>query len=211
MSTICKAAEQDSRYLTPAQFIDEMRPFRRHTLSPFAHTVANSAVFAATDANAKVIIAFTHTANLPMIISKRRPRMPILAITSDPSAYRKLSLYYGVYPILSEALEEEHIPSTGFVPKYSTLDQVLTQAEKDIMDQWKVQESGQDMEVLTSTVGSIVEKGDIVVFCAGYHTQLTGLSHTVKVANFGELVHTEMIRSKWDLALSGIKSERSGI
>ena len=66
-----------------------------------------------------------------------------------------MSIYYGVYPIESTALRTQNIEHVthGVVklPHYSDMDAVLAQAEKDILEQWRLQERH---EALTSTAGN---------------------------------------------------------
>jgi len=50
--------------------------------------------------NLHCIVAFTETGHAARLVSKERPKVPIVAYTNDPKVYRNLSLYWGVRPIL---------------------------------------------------------------------------------------------------------------
>jgi pyruvate kinase len=53
-----------------------------------------------THLSAAAIISLTETGFTSRLISKYRPEIPILALTSSPMVARKLSLNWGVIPIL---------------------------------------------------------------------------------------------------------------
>jgi pyruvate kinase len=66
------------------------------------------------------IIAFTETGYTANLASEERPKVPIVAYTPDPRVYRRLSLNWGVRPILFPGFE-------------GTLTDVLTQVEIDLI------------------------------------------------------------------------------
>jgi len=66
------------------------------------------------------IVAFTETGYTAYLASEERPKAPIVAYTPDPKVYRRLSLYWGVRPILFPGFE-------------GTLTEVLTQVEADLI------------------------------------------------------------------------------
>jgi pyruvate kinase len=66
--------------------------------------VADAACRAAEDINAKFIIAFTHSGFTARLVSKFRPRTPIIAFTPREQVQRKMSLYRGVTPKLMRKL-----------------------------------------------------------------------------------------------------------
>ncbi|MGQ9463828.1 MAG: pyruvate kinase [Candidatus Fervidibacter sp.] len=65
-----------------------------------AHAVSGAACLAASDVNAKAIIVFTQSGFTALLVSKRRPKTPIIAFTPDEKVLRKLSLFWGVTPKL---------------------------------------------------------------------------------------------------------------
>lgn len=66
------------------------------------------------------IVAFTETGYTAKLASQERPKAPIVTYTPDAKIYRRLSLYWGIRPILI----------AGFL---GTLTDVLTQVESDLI------------------------------------------------------------------------------
>jgi pyruvate kinase len=66
------------------------------------------------------IVAFTETGYTANLASEERPKAPIVAYTPDPKVYRRLSLNWGVRPILFPGFE-------------GTLTDVLAQVEADLI------------------------------------------------------------------------------
>ncbi|HEX3698656.1 MAG TPA: pyruvate kinase [Polyangia bacterium] len=65
--------------------------------------IAHAACEVALELGARVLVAFTTTGGTPRLISKARPRMPIIAFSSNAESQRRLALYWGV---VSQPLEE---------------------------------------------------------------------------------------------------------
>jgi pyruvate kinase len=53
----------------------------------------------------RAIVAFTMSGHTARLVSRQRPRVPILAFTPSEETYRRLSLVWGVTPILGEVFE----------------------------------------------------------------------------------------------------------
>ncbi|WP_421654560.1 pyruvate kinase [Leptothermofonsia sp. ETS-13] len=70
--------------------------------------------------NLQCIVAFTETGYTAELASAERPKAPIVAYTPNPRVYRRLSLNWGVRPVLSKAFE-------------GTLTDVLSQVEADLI------------------------------------------------------------------------------
>ncbi|MBI2354792.1 MAG: pyruvate kinase [Deltaproteobacteria bacterium] len=69
----------------------------RITATPsIAQAVAESACRAATSLAARAIAVFTQSGSTAALISRFRPRIPIIAFTSSPEIQRRLSIYWGV-------------------------------------------------------------------------------------------------------------------
>ncbi|MEN6546116.1 MAG: pyruvate kinase alpha/beta domain-containing protein, partial [Armatimonadia bacterium] len=66
------------------------------------------------EVGAKAIIAFTESGSTARLVSKRRPRVPLLACTPLEATARRCSLYWGVIPVLvsTVAATEEMISRT---------------------------------------------------------------------------------------------------
>ncbi|MDD3375588.1 MAG: pyruvate kinase [Candidatus Omnitrophica bacterium] len=67
-----------------------------------ADTVARASFLVARDIHADAIVAPTLRGNTPKMISKYRPEQDILAMTPHEDVRRKLLLYWGVTPIITE-------------------------------------------------------------------------------------------------------------
>jgi len=66
----------------------------------FAHAIAEAACISAEDVKAKAIVAFTRTGFTALLVSKLRPRVPIIGFTMDKTIQRRMNLYWGVMPYI---------------------------------------------------------------------------------------------------------------
>lgn len=64
----------------------------------FAEATAGAACRAAEDINAKVLVAFTQSGFTARLLSKFRPKVPIIACTPDEKIRNRVCLYWGVNP-----------------------------------------------------------------------------------------------------------------
>jgi pyruvate kinase len=62
------------------------------------HAVSHAARALSEEASVKAIVVFTRSGNSARLISKDRPRTPILAYTPSERVYRQLALWWGVWP-----------------------------------------------------------------------------------------------------------------
>ena len=74
-----------------------------HASNVVTEAVAHAAVRMAEQLGASVILSLTETGFTSRLISKHRPECPILAVTASPTVARRLSLNWGVVPVLYEA------------------------------------------------------------------------------------------------------------
>lgn len=68
--------------------------------SDFSGAVAEAACTAAEDIHAKAIVAFTQSGFTARLVSKFRPEVPIIGVTPYDNVKRRMSLYWGVTPML---------------------------------------------------------------------------------------------------------------
>lgn len=68
-------------------------------MSP-THALAHTACQAAREIRARAVVIFTHTGHSARLVSKSRPTSPIFALTPLESTCRRLSLAWGVQPVL---------------------------------------------------------------------------------------------------------------
>ncbi|MEW6163003.1 MAG: pyruvate kinase [Nitrospirota bacterium] len=66
----------------------------------FAEATADASCRAAEDIDAKVLIAFTHSGFTAGLLSKFRPKVPIIAYTPDEKIKNRMCLYWGVTPMI---------------------------------------------------------------------------------------------------------------
>ncbi|MBA2369241.1 MAG: pyruvate kinase [Candidatus Protochlamydia sp.] len=97
MRSIVEEAEADFNYRA---FFDQHAPLVYHDV-PSAVTLAT--VKTAYSSNAKAIFAFTHGGSTARLLSRLRPKMPIIAMTPNVKCYHQLAFNWGVIPYLSEA------------------------------------------------------------------------------------------------------------
>jgi len=79
-----------------------LQRFNPHPSNVVTESISQAAVSMSSSLKAAVIISLTETGFTSRLISKFRPDIPILAITSSLSVARKLSMNWGVIPMLYE-------------------------------------------------------------------------------------------------------------
>lgn len=163
MKSIVKEAEEDFDYRA---FFDYHAGLVYHDV-PSALTLA--AVKTAYTSNAKAIFAFTNSGTTARLLSRLRPSMPIIAMTSNERCYQQMIFNWGVIPLLSE--------------KCKTLDEAFAKISLYALEQGYV--SNGDLVVVTAgspfgisgtTNTMIVESiGDVLVRGeSGYGERLHG-------------------------------------
>jgi pyruvate kinase len=94
MATIARRAEAS---LHEYGYLQRFKP---HPSNVVTEAVSQAAVSMSAHVKAAAIISLTETGFTSRLISKYRPEIPILAITSSTMVARKLSMNWGVIPIL---------------------------------------------------------------------------------------------------------------
>jgi pyruvate kinase len=94
MAETCLLAESAICYLP---LHDELRNIQTRPTET-VETVAMAAVAAATEQNASAILVLSTSGNTARLISKYRPRAPILTVTRNEQTSRQIHLHRGVYP-----------------------------------------------------------------------------------------------------------------
>ena len=92
--------------------------YPREALQDDALVITNAAKALAHDRNVSNIVVFTQSGKTALLMSKARPRVPILALTPEPDTLPILSLYWGVKPILvpfANTLEEMVVTVDNFL------------------------------------------------------------------------------------------------
>ncbi len=93
MAKIVERAEHHVEYI---QTIDNF------AIQNSSEALSHSAATLAKDLNAKAIVVCTRTGATARMVSRFRPNINILGITTDLHAYRKLALSWGVLPAMAE-------------------------------------------------------------------------------------------------------------
>lgn len=96
MKSIAQEAEADFNYS------DFFELHSRRDYHDVSSAVSLAAVTTAYSANAKAIFAFTTSGQTARRLSRLRPQMPIIAVTSSPKHYHQLALNWGIIPVLAE-------------------------------------------------------------------------------------------------------------
>jgi pyruvate kinase len=73
--------------------------------SSVAEAIAQAATAITQVLDVKAIIAFTQSGNTARLVAHNRPRVPILACTPAEAVYRRLSLIWGILPVICPFVE----------------------------------------------------------------------------------------------------------
>ena len=95
MAKIAKQAESNTQYIA---HIDDSS----YQIKNLAEALSHSACTLAQDIGAKVIVVCTRTGGTARTVSRFRPMIDIIGMTTDEKAYRKLALSWGVIPVMSD-------------------------------------------------------------------------------------------------------------
>lgn len=106
-----------------------------------AFSISSASVKVAKDINAKLIIVFSVSGATAIMISKMRPACPIVVFTPEESVRRKLSAYWGVFPLLLKT--------------HASTDQMIEIGEKILKDKGFVRKG----EIIVIVAGKTPAKG----------------------------------------------------
>ncbi len=68
-----------------------------------ADSLCHATIHAAYESKAKMIVTYTESGFTSLLVSKYRPSVPILAVTTSESICRRINLYWGVMPIVIQS------------------------------------------------------------------------------------------------------------
>ena len=102
MATIARRAEAS---LSEYGYLQRIKP---HPSDFVTEAVSQAAVSMSAHLKAAAIISLTETGFTSRLISKYRPETPILAVTSARKVARKLSMNWGVIPLLFDGEPTDH-------------------------------------------------------------------------------------------------------
>lgn len=86
---------------TKEEFIQEVEQ-DAYLIRGLSDALSHSACLLANDVNAKAIVVCTRTGGTAKMVSRFRPMIDIIGMTTDERSYQKLALSWGVLPMLSE-------------------------------------------------------------------------------------------------------------
>ena len=95
MARIAKQAEANTQYIA---YIEDSQ----YHINNLAEALSHSACTLAHDIGAKVIVVCTRTGGTARMVSRFRPMIDIIGMTTNERAYRKLGMSWGIIPIMSE-------------------------------------------------------------------------------------------------------------
>jgi pyruvate kinase len=111
MDRIARTVEESTEYL------ERLRERRRssHDERDLGQVIADAAVRAADSIGASCIIAPTLSGHTAQMVSKHRPRRPILAASPSDKVRRRLLLYWGVTPVAVHKEEDSEAMIQGVI------------------------------------------------------------------------------------------------
>jgi len=105
MARIIMAAEQNSGLVARTT----REPFRKLSdIDEFTDALAGAANYAAEQLDAKFIVVFTQTGFAARLMSKFRPKQPIIALTPSSWVARRMNILWGVQPFVLREVGEYH-------------------------------------------------------------------------------------------------------
>lgn len=76
-------------------------------ISPnFYDAIAHTASYASRKANVKALVVLSNSGSMAQRVSKLKPSRPIIALTPKPEVYHRMSLLWGVVPLIIPASED---------------------------------------------------------------------------------------------------------
>jgi pyruvate kinase len=102
---------------------ENQRPLQLRTesieSSTFAQAISEAACISATEIKAKAIVCFSRTGFTSLLVSKFRPRVPIICFTIHEKTQRRMNLYWG---------------STPLIMKFpGTIDEMISESERALL------------------------------------------------------------------------------
>jgi pyruvate kinase len=153
MKHIADVTEKDIDYET---FFNQHSTKNDHDIST---SVSLAAVKTAYSAKAKAIFAFTASGTTAQFLSRFRPSMPIIAVTTNEQTYHQLSAIWGVVPLFSpscKTAQDAFVAATRFAikKKIITLGDVVVVTSGAPFDQ-----KGSTNMMIVQSIGNILARG----------------------------------------------------
>lgn len=101
---MCEIAIETEKYFDYDRYMTEMPEYTDKDIS---NAVASASVLTAKGLNAKYIVTPSMAGFTARIISKYRPQIPVIGMSPNDTALRKMQLYWGVHPLHSTRITAE--------------------------------------------------------------------------------------------------------
>lgn len=152
MRSIVEEAERDFNY---REFFEHHAPLVYHDVPS---SVTLSAVKTAYSSHAKAIFAFTSGGSTARLVSRMRPSMPIVAMTSFEATFHKLAFNWGVIPVLSDESSKNIQDAFAKISEYALQNKIVNYGDLVVIT------AGSPFGVAGTTNMMIVESiGEVLV------------------------------------------------
>ncbi|MFH5802875.1 pyruvate kinase [Alienimonas sp. DA493] len=131
MSRIAVEAESDPHFHAAGLRADADEG--RHHAHPITEAVTEGSVAAAVQLGAKLIVVATHSGKSALAVSAKRSPIPILALTDQADAARRMALYFGVTPVRTDAVAGEPREVLKFVVDWGRKHDVLHAGDRIVL------------------------------------------------------------------------------
>ena len=105
----------------------------RHRALLVTEAVTDGAGIAAEKLAADLIVVATHSGRTALAVSEQRKKVPVLALTDDIHAARRMSLYWGVAAVHTEAVNREPRELLEFVVEWGKKEGVLKSGSRLVL------------------------------------------------------------------------------
>ncbi|MGH7130083.1 MAG: pyruvate kinase, partial [Planctomycetaceae bacterium] len=147
VAMMSRIAQEAERLVKPQKRDDPHSPPRsRAKLVTEAVTLAAST--AAEHLDADVIVVATRSGKTAMAVSKQRSHVPILALTDRPESARRMCLYWGVTPLLTNAVSQPPRELLQFVVEWGRKGQIFEPGSRLVLvanSVWNDTSEGKDL------------------------------------------------------------------
>ena len=127
MARIIMAAESNRQLNAPVQ----REQFKRASeTDEFTDALAGAANYAAEQIDAKFIVVFTQTGFAARLMSKFRPRQPIIALTPSAWVARRMNMLWGVQPFVLKDVVDYHEQIVDRVDDYLLSRDIVTPGDR---------------------------------------------------------------------------------
>ena len=127
MNRIAQRTEADKTYL---EMMESVRP---EALNSSSDAITTAAYYVAQDVDAKLIVNYTMSGSTALRTARQRPEVPILCITPNLDAARRLMLSYGVHTVHDEKGIEDFTGPARYAAVIALEKGFLKQGERFIM------------------------------------------------------------------------------